>query len=80
MLLDEVRQFTMTFYYRSWSKFEEAVPGTFKLYPNDSHLKELETDYKMMQSMIFEKSKPSFSDILKGIKKLELEINNLERK
>lgn len=75
-LLNEVRNFTMTFYYRKWSKFEEAVPGTFKLYPNKNSIQPLEKDYEAMKQMIFGDS-PSFEEVLSIIKQLETEINQL---
>lgn len=73
-LLSEVRAFTMTFYYRKWSKFEEAVPGTFKLYPNENSMQALKKDYEAMKQMIFGDS-PSFEEVLNVIKQLEKEIN-----
>ena len=79
-LLNEVRKFTSSFYYRSWSKFEEAVPGTFKMYPNAQYMHELENDYKRMQSMIFGNDAPNLKTVLDVIKQLEDEINSLEEK
>ncbi len=75
-LLDEVRKFTITFYNRSWSKFDEAKPGSFKLIPNDKYLKEVEDDYKLMNQMIFG-DMPSFKLIMDTIKQIEEEVNNL---
>ncbi len=74
-LLNEVREFTMAFYYRSWSEFEKAVPGTFCLYPNDKYISELESDYEKMKKMIFGRNVPEFKDVLEVIRKLEIEIN-----
>ena len=73
-LLSEVREFTKTFYNRSWSKFDDAKPGTFKLYPNNSFIDALKEDYESMKVMIY-KDAPEFEDILVTIKKLEKEIN-----
>ena len=73
-LLDDVRLFTMTFYNRSWAKFEEAKPGTFKLIPKN--LDDLKADYKMMEAMFF-KETPSFDEIMRVLKELENEINGL---
>lgn len=75
-LLNEVRTFTMTFYYRSWAKFEEALPGSFMLYPNKNSLIKLKHDYEEMKEMIFGDT-PSFEEVLSTIKKLEDEINGL---
>jgi hypothetical protein len=76
-LLDEVREFTMTFYYRSWSEFEKAVPGTFRLYPNEIYISELETDYVQMSKMIFGNYVPEFMEVLYVMRKLENEINEM---
>ena len=77
-LLDEVREFTMTFYYRSWSEFEKAKPGTFRLYPNDMYISELEADYEQMRKMIFGDDVPTFMEVLGVIKQLEHEINMMK--
>ncbi len=77
-LLNEVRTFTMTFYYRGWAKFEEALPGSFMLYPNKNSISKLKDDYNEMTEMIFGGS-PSFEDVLDVIKKLENEINGLKK-
>lgn len=58
-LLNEVRTFTMTFYYRNWARFEDAVPGSFMLYPNKNSIPKLRADYEQMKEMIFGSS-PSF--------------------
>lgn len=76
-LLEEVREFTMTFYYRSWSEFEKAEPGTFRLYPNNTYVSELETDYEQMRKMIFGNDVPDFMEVLGVIKQLEHEINRM---
>lgn len=75
-LLDEVRKFTMTFYNRSWARFEEAKPKTFKLVPNNIYLLGIKRDYEAMSQMIFGVA-PSFNDIMEVIRKIEMEINNL---
>lgn len=75
-LLDSVREFTMTFYNRGWSKLIEARPGSFRLLPNKKYLIELEDDYKMMSQMIFGIA-PKFDEIIDTIAKIEKEINSL---
>lgn len=76
-LLDEVRDFTISFYYRSWSNFECARPGSFRLRPNSQYLAALEDDYKKTTELIFESPKPQFTDIIKCLGYLENEINRL---
>lgn len=74
-LLEEVRKFTLAFYYRSWSNFESAKPGSLKLYPAKSSLVALSRDYSAMRSMIFGDDIPQFDEILAIMRQLENEIN-----
>ncbi|MCL2505961.1 MAG: nucleotidyl transferase AbiEii/AbiGii toxin family protein [Alphaproteobacteria bacterium] len=73
-LLEEVVAFKKRFYPRGWAKYDEAVPGTIRLYPAKQNLKDLEQDYIKMQKMIFGTT-PSWEEILAGLKELEDEIN-----
>lgn len=75
-ILKEVASFKSTFYPRKWAKYEEACPGTMKLLPSDTNLKIFEDDYKKMERMIYGEI-PSWSEIIKCMKKLEKEITNL---
>ena len=75
-LLKNVVEFKKRFYPRGWAKYEEAKIGTLKLLPPDFRLVELEKDYKAMENMIFDKY-ISFDEIIKILKKLEIEINTL---
>jgi hypothetical protein len=64
-------------YFRSsWAKYEEAIPGTLTIYPNEHLLKYLTNDYKNMNVMIFGEV-PDFENIIEAIKKFEKEMNNL---
>ena len=73
-LLNEVREFTKTFYNRSWARFDEAKPGTFKVVPNATSLKNLKDDYRNMEIMIYG-NVPSFEEIIAKMGELEEEIN-----
>ena len=73
-LLNEVREFTKTFYNRSWARFDEARPGTFKVIPGAASLKNLNDDYRNMEIMIYG-NVPAFDEIIATMKKLEEEIN-----
>jgi hypothetical protein len=75
-LLHDVISNNKKYFRSSWARYEEAVPGTMKITPNDNLLRHLETDYKSMASMIFGNI-PSFSDVIGSIKKFEEEINLL---
>ncbi len=60
-----------------WAKFEEAVTGTFMLYPNEKSLPALRTDYDDMKNMMYGDI-PDFEEVLSTIEKLESEINGLK--
>lgn len=75
-LLQRVVNFTQKFYPSNAAKYNEAVPETLKLLPKKEQLDDLYTDYQNMQAMIFEKA-PSFAEVMRGIEKLQREINTL---
>jgi len=75
-LLQKVVDFKMKFYPRSWAKYEEAVPGTFKLFPPDYRIAKLRADYEVMKDMLFS-DKPDFESVMNSVQKLEDEINSL---
>lgn len=74
-VLDEVRDFTMKFYNRSWSNFETAKVGSLKITPNEKYINELKQDYLNMQVMIYG-DKPNLLEIITGLTELENKINN----
>ena len=73
-LLIKVAEFKRKFYPRSWAHYELARIGTLKLYPAESSIQDLKTDYESMQKMIYGES-PSFDELLDFIKGIELYIN-----
>ncbi len=75
-LLEKVIDFKNKFYPASWAKFDEAKPNTLKLVPPEYRLEALKKDYKSMEHMIFDK-KLTFEEIVKILKQLEIEINNI---
>lgn len=76
-LLTDVVAFKQRFYRCPWAKYEEAVPGTFKLVPSDEHRRQLLSDYRSMQEMFF-RTPPAWDMIISGLSELEQEINALE--
>lgn len=76
-LLRRVAEFKMKFYPRKWVKYEEAAPGTLKLYPAEYSLKILRMDYAKMADMFYG-AYPDFDEMMASIKLLEDEINNLQ--
>jgi hypothetical protein len=73
-LLRQVVKFKHTFFRSSWSNYESAQPGTFKLVPPEYRLSELKTDYRSMQEMFLE-DPPPFDDLHKQLQDLENTIN-----
>lgn len=76
VLLKNVVAFKKQFYYVAWAKLEEAIPGSFKLLPQDKYIEDLKKDYTAMGNMIFDKQL-SFEEIIETLEKLEEEINAL---
>jgi len=72
-LLKEVVSFKSKFYPRGWAKYEEAFPGTIKLYPAEHNLKILSIDFDNMKDMIYG-TIPSWEEILDYI----IEINSIK--
>jgi hypothetical protein len=75
-LLRDVVAFKQRFYPCGWAKYENAVPGTLKLIPQDAHLAELRRDYRSMAVMIHGQI-PDFDQIIDTIGLLEEQINQL---
>ncbi|MGV2341630.1 MAG UNVERIFIED_CONTAM: hypothetical protein LVR18_49235, partial [Planctomycetaceae bacterium] len=64
------------FFGSSWARYEEAVPGSFRLVPPPARLSSLKQDYQAMRDMYL--SKPaSFDDILAALARLEGRINGI---
>ena len=75
-LLQKVVDFKMRFYPRKWAKYEEAVPGSFKLVPPLYRIEGLRSDYRGMGEMLFG-GYPPFDELVDSIKVIEKEVNNL---
>lgn len=73
-LLDDVVEFKKRFYPRGWAEYDKAKPGTLKLIPPKRILDAMRRDYAAMQEMIFGR-RPSFDEIVDGLRDLEREIN-----
>jgi hypothetical protein len=52
-LLAEVVTFKERFYQSGWANYQTAKPGTFRLLPDETVLKEVRKDYQEMRSMIY---------------------------
>jgi predicted nucleotidyltransferase component of viral defense system len=75
-LLEQDIQFKLKFYYAKNASYESAHIGTIKLLPSADAIKDLSVDYDHMRDMIYGE-KPSFEEIMEGIRKLENEINGV---
>ena len=77
-LLQRVAEWKSRFFAASWSRYDLAKPGTFRLAPPEFRLKELEKDYTAMRDM-FLTTPPPFEKIIKTLSDLEQEINTKQR-
>jgi hypothetical protein len=77
-LLRDVVAFKQRFYPSGWARYEDAVPGSFKLIPADANLAELRRDYTSMEVMIHGQI-PDFEQIIDALRLLEQQINQLAR-
>lgn len=73
-LMRNVVEFKKQFYPRAWANYDKAVPGTFRLVPQEHVMGALKTDYSKMGNMIFGKY-PKFEEIMEILRGLEKEIN-----
>lgn len=73
-LLSDVVAFKQQFYPSAWARYDLAKPNSFRLMPSEKRLSEMADDYGKMKEMIFAK-KITFDEIVKTLKKLEVEIN-----
>lgn len=65
------------FFGSSWAKYDEAVPGSFRLVPPPERLSSLKQDYQAMRDMYL--SEPAnFDEILAALAMLEGRINRIE--
>lgn len=75
-LLQAVAVFKDKFYHRGWARYDLAKPVTMKLAPPEHVMKAVTRDYDGMRLMIFGE-RPSFDEMMTGVRELEGEINAL---
>lgn len=78
-LLSDVVAFKQRFYPSAWAQYELATPTSLKLSPSVERHKELERDFRAMQTMIFA-NKITFDEMLDDLNRLEHDINALGRR
>jgi hypothetical protein len=76
-LLTDVVAYKKQFFCHSWSRYDLARPGSFRLVPVDHVLNAVSRDYHAMSNMFFGKA-PSMEEILQVLRGLEIEINQLK--
>ena len=75
-LLEKDVIFKQKFYYAKNAHYETATLADVKLVPKGKILKDLESDYKAMEEMIYG-DKPDFSEIIQYLTELQDEIHSL---
>lgn len=73
-LLADVVAYKTKFFRHSWSRYQEATFGSFRLVPAGHVLKAVEKDYGDMRGMLFG-NVPSLEELLQVLRDLENEIN-----
>lgn len=73
-LLDAVRSHNLVAFKQAWKKFEEAVPGTLRLVPQNELRAVIMRDYHAMQGMMLGKA-PAFDWIMEQLRAAEDAIN-----
>ncbi|HXF88079.1 MAG TPA: nucleotidyl transferase AbiEii/AbiGii toxin family protein [Xanthobacteraceae bacterium] len=73
-LATAVREHNLLAFRQAWKKFEEAVPGTLRLVPQEELRREIEKDYAAMQGMILGDA-PPFEWIIEQLAAIEAAVN-----
>ncbi len=75
-LLGDVVEFKKKFYASSQSRYNLAVPGSFRLIPGEAACAGLRQDYSDMRVMFFS-DPPSWEEVIGELERLEFEINQI---
>jgi len=75
-LRQRVTDWKSRFFASTWSRYDRAVPGTFRLVPPEPRVSELERDYRAMRDM-FLVEPPPFEQLLDSLGGLEKRINEI---
>lgn len=74
-LLAQVARHKATFFPSGWANYDTARPGSLRLLPQETRIKDLRADYREMALMMFDDQPPTFDNILAAIEKLQDAIN-----
>ena len=75
-LLETVIHFKQIYFAANWAKYENAVPGTIRIAPNEQLRKVLRDDYAQMKEML-PVDALTFDQILEKLDALEIRLNAL---
>jgi hypothetical protein len=75
-LLRNVIHFKQIYFAANWAKYENAVPGTIRIVPNEQLRKVLRDDYVQMKEML-PADALTFDQILENLDTLEKRLNSL---
>ena len=73
-LLTSVREHNLIAFKQGWKKFEEAVPGSLRVAPQEALLDVIKDDYKALQGMMLGDA-PAFEWIMEQLQIAEDMIN-----
>ena len=73
-LLTAVREHNLIAFRQAWKKFDEAVPGSVRVVPQDALRAAIEKDYEAMQGMMLGDA-PEFDWVMKQLQAAEDTIN-----
>lgn len=74
-LLAQVAKHKDVFFRSAWANYDIAKPGTLRLMPDKARIKDLRTDYKAMEPMMFDERPLAFDEILAMIETLQAAVN-----
>jgi hypothetical protein len=74
-LRDRVVAWKGRFFHSAWARFDLARPGSFRLIPKPSRVRDLARDYEAMREMYLAVP-PAFDRVLDTLRDLEQRINN----
>ncbi len=73
-LLDAVRNHNLIAFRQAWKKFEEAIPGSVRLFPQPALRAAIKRDYEAMQGMILGVV-PDFGWVMEQLQRAEAAVN-----
>lgn len=74
-LLETVARHKAIFFRSGWASYDTARPGTLRLMPGETRIKDLRADYRAMAPMMFDEKPLPFDEILAQIRKLQDALN-----